>query len=478
MKIFKLFINENIKTRKKISTKILILVVILSLFGVLGIVKIMKSATEIVTTDEFLYGGYESKEDYLKQQIEYYEEQSKNEKYDEETRQYYIEELERYKLYLEYDIDIYDNSTWKSLIIDEIVEQKLNGKNVDSLITLLKNDDFSGYMNIQKVELKEKYDKKSISEQEYNDELKILELKEKYEIGKNADDSNDWKRYIISDIRSYQRSIRTGINQETNKLLKTEEKQEIENKMKIALYRLENNIPDSSNGSEVNYRMRYELLAPIFSIAVISIMAIVMAGGTISTEVSSGTIKFWALTPNKRWKILTAKLLSILFYIIIITFITSLLSIAISNIYFEEEGTTYLYVKNNQVEQINNTLYTIEYYFAKTIPVIIFAMFAVMLSTLTRNTAVAVSISVALYAGNGIGMQIINSFIKKDWIRYVPFNNLNIVDKIFSNETNILSSSSSFATSTTLGFSLGVLGVCAILMLVTMYDSFNKRDII
>ena len=34
----------------------------------------------------------------------------------------------------------------------------------------------------------------------------------------------------------------------------------------------------------------------------IAIFAIIIAGGAISSEVSTGTIKFWALTPNKRWK--------------------------------------------------------------------------------------------------------------------------------------------------------------------------------
>ena len=111
-----------------------------------------------------------------------------------------------------------------------------------------------------------------------------------------------------------------------------------------------------------------------------------------------------------------------------------------------------------------------------------FALFAAMLSTITRNTGVSVSLSMALYMGEGIAMLIINQFIKKDWIRFVPFNNLDIADKIFNKSTSAIqlmaNGSDSFATSTSLGFSLGVLGVCAILMLVTMYDSFNKRDII
>ena len=118
-------------------------------------------------------------------------------------------------------------------------------------------------------------------------------------------------------------------------------------------------------------------------------------------------------------------------------------------------------------------------YFAKSVPVIVFAFFAIMLSTITRSSSVALSLGVATYIGNSLVMTIINQFIKKEWIRYVPFNNLNIADKIFPNfENSMKLFGETFATNTSLAFSLGVLAVCSILMLVTAYDSFNKRDII
>ena len=41
MKIFRLFINENIKTWKKFSTKMLIVIVLLSIVAVLGMEKLM-----------------------------------------------------------------------------------------------------------------------------------------------------------------------------------------------------------------------------------------------------------------------------------------------------------------------------------------------------------------------------------------------------------------------------------------------------
>ena len=479
MKIFKLFIDENIKTWKKFSTKLLIISVLLSLVGVLGLTKLMqymdeksrRTGTVVDTSDE-----------YLKNEIENLKELLKDESSDEESegsKKIIQMQLEEYEMYLEYNIKLYGD-TWKNDIVKSIVKLRHNGKNDESenLVQILKNNDYSGYIANEKKTLKDKLDNKEIGQQEYDDEISILELKEKYLNG----NEETWKKSTIKVIQRNKKGIREGINLTSGKLLKVEDKQKLEDIIVIDEYRLEKNIEPSEENSEENFRLRFEMLSPMFVIAVISIVIVIIAGGTISTEVSSGTIKFWALTPNKRWKILTAKLLSILFYIIILTLVMSLLSVAFANIFFKENGETYLYVKNGEAQEIGNTLYTVELYFAKTIPVIIFALLAVMLSTVTRNTAASVSFSMALYMGNGIVMMIINQFIKKDWIRFVPFNNLNIAEKIFTNSTNLsqtlLDGTDNFAKSTSLGFSISVLVVCAILMLVTMYDSFNKRDII
>ena len=476
MKIFKLFISENIKTWKKFSTKVLLVIVLLSIMAVLGITKLMQKLDNNVTYTREV-ANYN--EENLKSQIEYLKSELENDSLDEVSKQNIQKQIEQYQLCLDYNINGY-GSTWRNDIVEQIVDAKMidDTEKAEKLIKLLKEDNFNEYIEIQRQSLKESLKSKSITEQEYNDEILVLDLKEKYEIGKDEQE-NTWKNYAIIEIETNQKSLRTGINQQTRKVLKAEEKQELEDAIKIDIYRLENNIPTAEQGSDNNYRMRYEMMAPTFVVAVISIIAIIIAGGAISTETSEGTIKFWALTPNKRWKILTAKILSLIFYILIITLISSLLSIIVANVFFNGDGETYLYVQNGQVKEIGNALYTIEYYMVKTIPVIMFALFALMLSVITRNTAVSVSIGIALYMGNGIFMTIINSFVTKDWVRYIPFNNLNLVDKVFPNAGKLIDTGvSNFATTSSLGFSMTVLGVCAILMLVTMFDSFNKRDII
>lgn len=487
-KIWKLFINENIKTWKKLSTKIMIIVAILAIIGTLGLVKIMQKTSGNV----MIANDTDNWKKSIQQEMNYMEEQLKNDELDEATKASYEQQIETYKMSLKYDVSPWKMNYWKTNLIQEISNLKIQKNNllpenelksieerISKLTEKLEQNDFEGYIDLQKTEQKTQLDNGEISEQEYKDKIEVLDITKKSGIGKESDDPY-WKQTLIREIETAQASIRTNIDRETSKVLTVEKKQEYEDLIKINKYRLENNIPPSVYSE--NYRTIFEVLAPMCGVAVIAIIVIVIAGGTISSEVSTGSIKFWALTPNKRWKILTAKILSVLFYIVVITLLIVAITIIISNVFFSdaEIGEQYIYVENGEIKVIESNLFILEQYFVKMIPVVIFVLFAIMLSTLTRNSATSISFSLALYLGNGIAMSIINSFIKSEWIKFVPFNNLNIFDKIFPNYTSPINFSmgTSFTTTTSLTFSLAVLGVCAILMLVTTYDSFNKRDII
>ena len=479
-KIMKLFIDENIKTWKKRSTKILIIVILLALIGTIGLVQFIKYMNEKSNGSDIIDDWWRSD---VEGNIKGIKASLETEGLDEETKQTLRNELEIYELALEVDTNPYNPfSYWKGKVLYEIKSLKSiepDSEQISELTEILRANDYLGYIQFEKDEAKKSLDNGEITQKEYEDKMMIINLREDNRIGEKENEGN-WKETIILQIEEEQRSLRTGIDQSTRKILTAEEKQDAEDSIKIYIHQIENNAPDV-NYANNNYRMLFESLAPGFVIAMIAIMAIVIAGGEISSEISTGSIKFWALTPNKRWKILTAKILSVLFYIVVITLIMAILTIASGNLFFDGKGTEYLYVKNGEVHAIGNALYMIETYFAKIITVVLFALLAIMLSVITRNTAVAVSFSVATYIGNGIIMAILNMYIKSEWIRFVPFNNLNIYSKIFPNATdimNVFGSTGGFATSTPLVFSIGVLAVCTILMLVTMYDSFNHRDII
>ena len=471
MKIFKLFIDENIKTWKKFSTKLAIILIILALVAGLGLTKVLQHMNE--NSDSVIQYASTWKEG-VEEDINSYKEQLKEPDLLQSEKNDIQNKIKIAEVRLQKNISVY-SVNWKNTVLNSL-EENMDEK----LLNIVLDNDFEGYIKYEKESEKQKLNQKEITQQEYDDNIQILDLRYKYQIGNvgNEEVIRDSKEGYLYKIKNEQKSIRTGIDYQSNRVLTTELRKEYEDDIKINIYKIENNIVNEDYSTTTNYRMMFESLASSFVITLIAIFAMIVAGGAISSEVSTGTIKFWALTPNKRWKILTAKILSIIFYLVVITLIMSILSIICANIFFDTEGYEYIFVKNGNVEKIGNTLFTIEYYFAKLIPVIIFAIFALMLSVITRNTSLSLGLSIATYMGNSIAMIIINSYIKKDWIKIIPFNNLNIVDKIFPNFKSMLSTGLENTTTIPLGFSLIVLLVCMILMLVTMYDSFNKRDII
>ena len=471
MKIFKLFIDENIKTWKKFSTKLAIILIILALVAGLGLTKVLQHMDE--NSDSVIQYASTWKEG-VEEDINSYKEQLKEPDLLQSEKNDIQNKIKIAEVRLQNNISVY-SVNWKNTVLNSL-EENMDEK----LLNIVLDNNFEGYINYEKESEKQKLNQKEITQQEYDDNIQILDLRYKYQIGNvgNEEVIRDSKEGYLYKIKNEQKSIRAGIDYQSNRVLTAEQRKEYEDDIKINIYKIENNIVNEDYSTTTNYRMMFESLASSFVITLIAIFAMIVAGGAISSEVSTGTIKFWALTPNKRWKILTAKILSIIFYLVVITLIMSILSIICANIFFDTEGYEYIFVKNGNVEKIGNTLFIIEYYFAKLIPVIIFAIFALMLSVITRNTSLSLGLSIATYMGNSIAMIIINSYIKKDWIKIIPFNNLNIADKIFPNFKSMLSTGLENTTTTSLGFSIAVLGVCVILMFVTMYDSFNKRDII
>ena len=273
-------------------------------------------------------------------------------------------------------------------------------------------------------------------------------------------------------------SLRTGLNSNTGKLLKPSEYKNMEDALKIDEYKLKNDI--TAVESLTDERSLYDTVSEQFSMLMISLLMIIIAGSAISTEISKGTIKFLLFTPNKRWKVLLAKIISAIIILLVLTVILSLLSVLIGNIFFEKPGNDYIYVKDGEVKTLSYTVYMVLYFLASSIDILVYMFFAFMLSVITRNTALAVGLSVASYVGSGIVMNLINMYIKADWVKFIPFNNFGIADKIFASSVSYstMQIASEAMNNVSIWFSLGVLGVSSLLMIITMFDSFNKRDIV
>ena len=402
-----------------------------------------------------------------------------------------------YEIALKHNINYfyyYNSMYWKVQALSEIRDMKyqlvLNDlsltseekqnyeKAINDRENALKEDNYSGYIEILKKASKNKLDSKLIGKEEYEDEIYLLGLREKYNLYKEDNWKYDWKEEVYNNIVTMKRYLRTGINQNTGKLLKPEDVSDLKDSLKIAEYRLENNIPELTSGS--NARSLYEIFAPTFSLGLIGLLMIIIMGSAISTEISKGTIKFLLFTPNKRWKVLLSKIISAVLILIVLSLVISLLSVIIGSIFFKDAGNVYVYVSGGEVKSISNVLYTVLYFLISDIDILMYMLFALMLSTITKNTALSVGVSIACYIGSGTIMQLINYYISSDWVKFIPFNNLGIVDSVFTNNFSysVMQSMASGTAGTSVGFSLCVLAVCVVLMITTMFDSFNKRDIV
>ena len=163
-KICKLFIDENIKIWKKISTKLLIIVILLALIGALALVKFMEhmddNAQEMYITD-----NYDWKEN-IKSELESYKATLANENLDEESKLSIKSEIERCELALKYDVNPYANN-WRSSILNEISIERANNNDetrVSKLIEILEKDNFSEYIEVQKQIAKQDLDHKLITQ--------------------------------------------------------------------------------------------------------------------------------------------------------------------------------------------------------------------------------------------------------------------------------------------------------------------------
>jgi len=499
-KFFRLCSCEYTKVIKKTSTKIMLIILIIALFASAGLTAVTKTVTDMAE-DESMGGDNYKESIQAEVDANKYELSNNSGNMDEATKNELQARIDILQFAIDNDINIYATywkadaistdlytcieNVYKYKSLEMVDEEEKEQEAVDKIEGYIKDDDFSGYIDYQKKSLKEYLESGIINQATYDAQLYVLELTEKYEVGKNYNKEDSWKLSLVHEIELLKTSIITGIDQTTFRTLTDKTYKETENRIKIDEYRLEHNmIPYATGSSAISLgstRKMYDYMAGSFIQFVLTVMMVIIAGTSISSEISKGTIKFWSFTPYKRWKILLSKFVVSTIILVVTTIIISLISAIVGNIFFGANNAQgYLYVSNGAVHEINYVLFSVIYNLVGAIEIFVFMVLALMLSTVTRNSAVSVGLSIATYLGGATIMQIVNMFVKSDWVKFIPFNNLSLTSRIFTGDISYTTSSmiSSLTGNISLGFSFAVLGICVFLMLVTMFDSFRKRDIV
>lgn len=494
MGLIKLIINECIKIFKKRSIIIFLALSILSLFLAYGIIYIDKNS--------------KSKYIYIDNSIEIMQlevDKLKNElKTSTEEKQIKLNfKIETYEYAIKNNIQIRSlNSGYKvTLIIQLLAEEEvlssidenimkdeyINQINkIDRIQKILDDDSFDDYIEYNKEKIEKDYKDKLITQEDYDIKIGEQNLALQYEIDKYPmnSDAISWKKELLYNNTQIDKTIKSNYDYNKKEYLTSNGIRKLQEQKMINTYRLDNNIPfnniiNSEGNYNSYYRWSYNSFAIPLSMFFVSLLFIVLATSSISEETSKGTIKFLLITPFKRYRILLAKLISYILILIMITLILSQINTLLGNIFFSNTSNDYLYVNNNKVEVMNTNLYETLQYLLKLPEILIYILLGITLSTLTRNTVVANTFTVMIYIGFPTGIYITQQFVKLEFLKYLPFDNFDFKSKLlpFDNYTNTFVINNSY-NNTTLKFSLIVLGITAFLLLVTMFESFNKKDII
>lgn len=201
---------------------------------------------------------------------------------------------------------------------------------------------------------------------------------------------------------------------------------------------------------------------------IISLFTIIVAAGIVANEYRWGTIKLLLIRPISRTKILFAKFTSVLLFSISMLVFLFVASLIIGAIFFGINGWNpeLIQMGADGIEEVSILKEILTQYGLNMVNLVMMATFALMISALFRNSAMAIGLAIFLmFTGNTI----VNFVAEYDWSKYILFANTNL-SQYFGNGSPVVDSM-------TLGFSITMLVVYFVLFLLVSWLSFSKRDI-
>ena len=521
-KVFRLYQNEMYKIFNKASTWIM-----LALIPVLILIAMLFSFLSSSSMD---YINNQMSQEAWKDDLRYQIEDMKTNNFDKNGEHVTSEEIapenqiiiEQYQYQISSDIP---PTSWKAAVLTDISNKKISilpsaepteaqkleaEKEITRLQDIIKQEDWKKY-----IALSDEITKNSttITQAEKDIILKINKLRIDYDVAPednsgrsyahvysvngvpiiSDEEKNSWKKDILSQTENSMRLLMDPNNENMgyDYYGNIMTRKTVEAEIEVNIHRLKtNNSPYSDDSFIASFT------GGPSSMFIVLLLLIIISGTLVSQEFSRGTIKFLAVTPNRRHKIFTAKLLSLLTMAVIFTAVTIMFSLVTSLIEggFTDIAKKEVYFSGGKIQEVSVVLLVLRNFGLEFISVLAYAIMALMLSTLTRNTAVSVGVGIAVYfiapMVTSVAMQLINrhsmgDVFNAELLRYVLFANTNLASYVsqlrygMGNITGMMLSGGLTrpATDMSLTFSLCTIAIYVIVMLVTSYESFNKRDI-
>ncbi|MFK9091342.1 ABC transporter permease [Bacillus salipaludis] len=200
------------------------------------------------------------------------------------------------------------------------------------------------------------------------------------------------------------------------------EKQFFKKEIAINDYRIKHDIPPREKytvWSFVKDTSQLIMLAGLF--------IIIVSAGIVASEFNWGTIKLLLIRPINRTKILLSKYLTVLLFALFILAILFAFSSALGAILFgmPDKAVPYLNYFNGQVTEQNMVVHLLIYYGLSSIDTIMLVTMAFMISSVFRNSSLAIGLSLFLLFTGGQFTTLLS--MKFDWAKYILFANTDLM---------------------------------------------------
>lgn len=438
-RFFRLVKNEYIKVFKKLSTKIMIVLIIICALGLSGIALFAKHNMESNN-----YSSYDATGDY-QETIDWL----KNTNGDPN-------EIAMWQYLIDNDIDSDD---WRYDVLSAVFA---NGTgDMSGIKKYLDDNDWRGFC-------------------QYRLDNDILTEGEKWEyqyrLDKDIsfDKSNEKKNDLIMTVANAKNTIATMGDAKSDG---QNSRAKLEDNIKLALYQLDNDKLDNTANQMTLFETDEPeqitfwtvFLTSTSLVTVVALLAIVIAGGIVSSEFSQGTVKFLLINPVKRWKILMSKYFTVITVGYIMLCILFVVMIPITGLMhgFDGFSVPYMYVSGGEVKEMPTLLYAAEQYLMKSVEMVVMSTLAFAISSLVRSTALAIGVSVFTMCIGSTVTQLLGQ-LRQDWARFLVFANTDLAS---------ISKGYSIFAQHSLTFAVGVLIAHMVVFLLTAWDGFTKRSV-
>ncbi|WP_099362020.1 ABC transporter permease [Fredinandcohnia onubensis] len=193
-----------------------------------------------------------------------------------------------------------------------------------------------------------------------------------------------------------------------------------ERELAINEYRLEHDIAPMETRSTWNFMT---VAAEIVSL--ITLFTIVVGASSVASEFTWGTIKLLLIRPVSRAKILLSKYLATILFALFSLVLLFVVSFLVGSIFFGIGGSTpHLVYRDGVVHEVHMVSHILGIFGLKSINLIMMSTFAFMISTIFRNSGLAIGLAIFLmFAGVNVTALLATKF---DWAKYILFANTDL----------------------------------------------------